>query len=166
VPVLIWDASALVKRYYRETGSDMVDAIFASGSGDQMVTTFWGYAETHASLWRKRNRGDISTVFFHSAVTLLRDEVRLGSEWILLTVDDTSVLSGLDLVQRHNLNTADAAILETHLRFVRSQPPDSPTSVLVAADTRLLRAAEAEGLTTLNPETVAAADLPALLSAW
>jgi hypothetical protein len=35
----------------------------------------------------------------------------------------------------------------------------------VAADTRLLRAADAEGLTTLNPETVAA-DLPALLSAW
>jgi hypothetical protein len=37
--------------------------------------------------------------------------------------------------------------------------------LLVAADARLLRAAAAEGLATLNPGTVAAADVPAVLAA-
>jgi hypothetical protein len=34
----------------------------------------------------------------------------------------------------------------------------------VASDRRLLRAAGAEGLVTLNPETVPAADVPAFLA--
>ena len=38
-------------------------------------------------------------------------------------------------------------------------------SVLVASDKRLLRAAKAEGLEVLNPETVQAADIPAFLAA-
>jgi predicted nucleic acid-binding protein len=166
VPVLLWDASALVKRYYPEAGSATIDALFAAAAGLQMITTFWGYAETFASLWRKRNRGEISTASFGSAVILLRDEVRRSPAWELLTIDDISVLAGLDLVQQHNLNTSDAAILDTYLRYSRSRPPGGLTLVLVAADTRLLRAADAEGLTTLNPETVAAAGIPTLLSAW
>jgi hypothetical protein len=45
--------------------------------------------------------------------------------------------------------------------------PHLPTGdplVLVAADTRLVRGAAAEGLVTVNPETVAAADVPAFLA--
>jgi len=38
-------------------------------------------------------------------------------------------------------------------------------SVLAASDQRLLRAAKAEGLEVLNPETVNAADIPAFLAA-
>jgi hypothetical protein len=38
--------------------------------------------------------------------------------------------------------------------------------VLVAADQRLVRAAAAEGLATLNPETIPAVDVPALLATW
>lgn len=165
MPVLLWDASALVKRYYPEAGSTTVDALFVAVSG-LMITTFWGYAETFASLWRKRNRGDISAASFGSAVILLRDEVWRSPAWELLTIDDTSVLAGLDLVQRHNLNTSDAASLDTFPRYARSRPPGSPRLVLVAADARLLRGAGAEGLTTLNPETVSAGDIPTLLSAW
>ena len=39
-----------------------------------------------------------------------------------------------------------------------------PSCVLVSADQRLLRAAQAEGVQTLNPEQLSAADLPAMLS--
>jgi predicted nucleic acid-binding protein len=166
VPVLQWDASALTKRYYPEVGSGVVDALFAAGLPSQMVTTFWGYAETYASLLRKRNRGDISAVFFASAVTLLQAEVLDSPDCVLLTVDDSAVLDGISLMLQHNLNTTDAALLATYLRYARSQPAGSPTSVLIAADQRLLRAAGAEGLATLDPEAVAAADIPALLASW
>jgi hypothetical protein len=36
---------------------------------------------------------------------------------------------------------------------------------MIAADRRLLRAAEAEGFRTLNPELLAAADVPGFLGA-
>jgi hypothetical protein len=68
------------------------------------------------------------------------------------------------MMQRHNLNATDAAILTMLLDLVPSLPPGDAL-VLVAADTRLLRGAAAEGLATLNPESVDAADVPALLAA-
>jgi predicted nucleic acid-binding protein len=113
MPILLWDASALTKRYYPETGSGVVDALFAAPLAPRMIATFWGYAETIASLWRKRNRGDISATAFQIAATLIRTEIQQGANWDLLTVDDVAVLEGIDLLQRHNLNATDAAILAT-----------------------------------------------------
>jgi predicted nucleic acid-binding protein len=166
MPTLLWDASALIKRNTLEAGSDVVDALFAALPQVTAVATLWGYAETYASLWRKRNRGDISTAFLQSALTLLRSELRLSTDWVFLTIDDAAVLTGIDLLRQHNLNATDAALLATYLRYARSQPAGSPTSVLVAADQRLLRAAGSEGLTTVDPEAVAAADIPAPLATW
>jgi predicted nucleic acid-binding protein len=161
---LLWDASALAKRYYRETGAATVDALFSVVPASQMVTTFWGFVETYASLWRKRNNRAISQSLFQSTATLLRDEVQRNPDWSLLTIDDATVLSGLPLVRQHNLNATDAVILSTYLRYVRSLPSGALTSVLVAADSRLVRAANVEGLATLNPEAVAAADIPSFLA--
>jgi predicted nucleic acid-binding protein len=166
VPILHWDASALTKRYFAEIGSDVVDALFAAVPTSHVVTTFWCYAETYASLLRKRNRGEISPQFFAAAVTLLQAEILDSPDCILLSVDDQAVLDGIPLVLRHNLNTTDAALLATCLRYTRSQAPGGPTHVLIVADQRLLRAASAEGLATLNPEAVAAVDVPTLLAAW
>jgi hypothetical protein len=67
------------------------------------------------------------------------------------------------MMRRHNLNATDATILTMLLDFVPHLPAGDAL-VLVAADTRLLRGAVAEGLATLNPETVAAADVPAFLA--
>lgn len=58
--LILWDASALVKRYVPDIGSDVVSELFASVPAAQMITTFVGYAEAHAALVRKRNRGELS----------------------------------------------------------------------------------------------------------
>jgi predicted nucleic acid-binding protein len=166
VPLLLWDASALIKRYAPEAGTDVVDVLFAEVLASQMITTFWGYVETYAGLVRKRNRGDIAAVAFQTAVAALQKEILDSLDYQLISVEDLEILGGVPYIEGHSLNATDAAILVTYLRYARARPPNSPAVVLVSADTRLLRAADAEGLTTLNPETVAAADLPALLSAW
>ena len=44
-PLIFWDASGLFKRYFVESGSDAVDAVFAAVSRQQMFATVWGYAE-------------------------------------------------------------------------------------------------------------------------
>ena len=164
MPIILWDASGLVKRYGREAGSDTVDAIFASPAVEQMSVTLWGYAECVAILHRKRNGKLISAASYTSSVTSLQQEVLVSSQFKVLTIEDDRILAGLPLLVRHNLNSNDAAILAAYLRFQQSLPPGSPPCLLVAADRRLLRAAEAEGLKTLNPETIGLHDITARLA--
>jgi uncharacterized protein len=161
---LLWDASALVKRYAPEVGSDTVDALFAEVPARQMAGTFLGYAETYASLHRKRNRGDLSAPTFLAAITLLHTEVLADPDWRLLPVDTAAILDGLHYVATHNLNSSDAAILATFLRYADAERSAGSVCVLIAADQRFLRAAQAEGLQTLDPQAIPAADIPAFLA--
>lgn len=104
MPQPLWDASALVKRYDPEQGSDTVDTVFGANPAVPMATTYLVYAET-----------------------------------------------------------CDAALLFASLRLARQAPPGL-TCALVAADQRLIRAAELERLAALDPDFVSAADVPALLA--
>jgi predicted nucleic acid-binding protein len=164
LPLLFWDASALAKRYVPESGSDTVDVLFASMPATQMIGTVLAYAETYSTLIRRHNRGSISPSAFIIAKTAVRNEVVNSRDFVLLTVDDAAILAGVTLMEQHNLNATDAAILVLVLRYIRALPAGAPTCLLIAADHRLLSAAHAEGLTTLNPEAVLATEVPTLLA--
>ncbi len=161
----LWDASALAKRYAPESGSATVDAIFDSIPLAQMITTFLSYAETFSLLLRKHNRGDVSPPAFRTAISSLQAETLGGSVFDLLTISDGDVIRGVEFMRRYNINASDAAILATFLRYSQTRAPGAPPCLLIAADQRLLRAAAAEGLATLNPELVSPNDVPALLAA-
>ena len=165
MPQPLWDASALAKRYAPENGSEAVDAIFIHIQPSQMVTTFLSYAETFSLLLRKQNRGDIGTPAFRTAVSSLQAETLDSQTFNLLTITDGSIIRGIEFMQRHNINASDAAILAAYLRYALTQPVSAGPCVLIASDQRLLRAAAAEGLATLNPEVVPPIDVPALLAA-
>ncbi len=164
MPIILWDASGLAKRYYTENGTPSMEAIFQVIPLSQMQCTFWGYAETFAILHRKRNAGILSNVAFTKAATKLQDEALASGGFGVLKIEDDRVLAGLSLVVRHNLNSNDAAILATYLRFQSSLSAGSPACILVAADQRLIRASEAEGLKTLNPEGVTPTEIAAFLA--
>jgi predicted nucleic acid-binding protein len=163
--MLFWDASALVKRYTREVGSDTADALFGGVSLRTMATTVWGYAETYSALLRKLNSSRLDLPTFTAAASALQDEVIDNPEFGLLLVDDDSVLAGVSLMKKHNVNASDAAILATVLEYVHVTASGGSDCVLIAADRRLLRAAAAERLETLDPETLIAADVPTFLAA-
>jgi len=163
LPTLFWDASGLVKRYTVEEGSDVVDALFAVVPAPAMVTTVWGYAETFSILLRNRNDGRLDTPTFYAASAALRREVINSSDMGFVAVDESIVLAGLSLMERHNINTTDAALLAALLRYARSQPPADAACILVTSDKRLLRAAAAEGLQVLNPQNMSVADVPKFL---
>lgn len=162
MPVLLWDASALAKRYTEETGSATVQALFDAVPMSQMITTIWGYAETFSILLRRRNQGVISARAFVEASSALKRELIDGPEFKILTVDDTAVLAGIDLMLKHNLNATDAAILAMFLRVRRALIADF--LILVAADQRLMRASQHEGLTIIEPERFTVDDVAKLLS--
>lgn len=160
---LFWDASALAQRYAPEIGQQTVNALFTAVPRAQMITTVLSYSETCGALVRKRNGGALDGATFSVARSALRAEVIDDPDFGVLAVEFGDILGGIDLIDRHNLNSADASILVSFLSFAQAQP--AATFCIVAADQRLLRAAQAEGLRTLNPELLAPADVPAFLAA-
>jgi hypothetical protein len=157
--LLFWDASVLAKRYTAKTGRETANDLFDSVPLSNMVSTPWGYAETFSILLRRKNSGVLDALSFTTAVTALQDEVVDSADFILMTVSDAAIFASTGMMQKHNLNSTNAAILTVLLAYVHS--PGAPVCALVASDQRLLRAAQAEGLQTLNPETLAETDVPA-----
>jgi uncharacterized protein len=160
---LLWDASALAKRYVPEVGQQTVNALFAQVPRAQLITSIVSYSETYAALLRMYNRGVLDAATVAVARSALRAEVIDDPDLGVLAVDFDDVLGGIDLISRHNLNSSDASVLTAFLRYARSQPA-SIESVLVSSDQRMLRAARAEGLQTLDPEVFPAVDVPIFLA--
>lgn len=162
---ILWDASGFAKRYYSETGQAAVNAVFAAVPPQNMTSTPWGYAETYSILLQRYNDGTLDSNAFRDAVTELRTEVLGRPGFRILSISDAMIFGSLSVMRTHSLNSTDAAILSAFLRFQRALPSVSPPCLLVASDKRLLRAAESEGLKTLNPELLPAADMVAFLAA-
>jgi hypothetical protein len=159
----LWDASALAKRYVAELGSQTVNALFAAIPSAQLVTTIMSYSETFAALLRKHHQGILTSTAFTTAQAALRNEVIDDPGFVVLGVEFDDILDGIELIKQHHLNSADAAMLHALLKHANLLRP--AVSVVVASDQRLLRAAKAEGLEVLDPQSVLAADVPAFLAA-
>lgn len=160
--MLFWDASALIKRDFHETGSVTVNALFNVVPAFEMGSTPWGYAETYSILLRRFNTGALDQPTFQGAVTALQKEAVGSGDFLLLTISDTLVFVSHAVMQRHNLNATDAAALTTLKEF--SLAPEVPACVLLAVDKRLIRPATAEGFAAINPETISDADALTFLS--
>ncbi|MGI4789073.1 MAG: hypothetical protein ACRYFS_09510 [Janthinobacterium lividum] len=80
----------------------------------------------------------------------------------LLSVSDTDIFASITYVQKYSLNSTDAALLATLLRYAQTT---GEICVLVAADGRFCKSAQSEGLSVINPELFPAADVPAFLAA-
>ncbi len=160
--LLFWDASALAKRYTEEVGNEIANRLFEHKPSLSMASTPWGFAETFSILLRRLNGNRISRFSFESSVSSLQQEIFHNPEFTLFTVSDEQIFLSTAIMRKHNLNSTDAAILSVILATRTSS--DAPEIVVVAADKRLLRAAEAEGLRTLNPEEMSLDELSAFIS--
>jgi predicted nucleic acid-binding protein len=132
---------------------------------DQLICVMLGAAEVAASLVRKRNDGRLSRSFFTAAVSRLQDEILTASDFVKLPCDNAVINASIPLSEKHAINASDAIVLQVALEEAAWLRADGDDLVLVAADQRLLKAARAEGLQTLDPETQTEADVEALLSA-
>jgi len=144
-------ASALVKRYHNEAGAEIVQALTSTFLADdprRVVVSWSTLAETLASLNRKKNAGMISQGAYRAIRNRLLLEVR---EMNILTVTDAAIRDSLSLIERHNINASDALFLRQALEW-HAQLLEGDSVVMIAADRRLLRAAEVEGLVVLDPE--------------
>jgi len=111
-----------------------------------VATATIAYVEVHAGLARKRRAGEIAPhEYVEAGGAFERD-------WLgLLRVDlaEAVLAAARDMARRHPLRAADAIHLGSALVLVDRL---GSAVTFVAADRRLLRAAAAEGLDSLNVE--------------
>ena len=148
-----FDASALVKRYIREAGSNKIHFLFDNLPLNQLKCLTIGAAEVFWVCVRKQNDGRITPYEFTHAVANLNSEVTSdASDFRTDSVPDALVWASLNLVETYSLNSVDAIVLRSALETATELRRIDDTLVLVASDQRLLRAASNEGLLIFNPE--------------
>jgi predicted nucleic acid-binding protein len=138
------DTSALVKHFVAEKGSDRVREIVSAG--EPAATSKIGYAEVHAALARRRREGGLST---RQYTTACRNFEENWQTYVKVDLQDEVLLLARDLIKRRPLRGFDAIHLASALTLGREL---GEPMTFIAADARLLDAAEAEKLRVLNPE--------------
>ena len=148
-----FDASALVKRYARESGSDRMLFLFRNMPLARLLCLTIGAIEVFWICIRKKNDGRITIGEFTQAVGHLEHEIiNHQSSFRKISVPDSLVWNSMDLIETHSLNSVDAMVLRSALDTATELRSTGDRLVLVASDQRLLRAAHAEGLQIFNPE--------------
>jgi predicted nucleic acid-binding protein len=138
--ILYLDTSALVKRYFKESYSDEI--ITRWKSAPQIVTSFVAYAETMASIYRKKREAELSDALISEVVRSFR------RDWeSFVRVEVNEELNGyIDrVVGGYPLRGFDAIHLASALAIKEMLPENF---VFACFDDRLTRAARSEGLQT------------------
>jgi predicted nucleic acid-binding protein len=157
------DASALAKRYVPETGSSLIDEILDKVPGDRIYVLNVGAGEVVSILVRKRNAGVITDAYFRQALVDFESEIVRSADVNKLPISNRLATSSFSLIVAHSINSTDAITLRSALAIAQKLRAGADDLVLVASDLRLLRATQAEGLNTFNPESQDNTTLAALL---
>lgn len=137
-----FDASALVKRYVRESGSTTVRRLLASGTA---ATSRLSEVEVSSGIVRRAREGAFTIQQRDRMLAaLVRDVPALAM--VEMTPEITS--DARTLLLRHPLRAGDAIQLASCLYLQRQLAQPVP---FVAFDGRLVKAARAEGLTVITP---------------
>lgn len=145
------DASALVKRYAPESGSDWVLEVTAPTASNVVILSEITLAEVAAALAAKQ-RAPQGLTLAERDRALSRFLQDCAESFLLLQVDRGVIDRAVELTQSHRLRGYDAVQLASALLANDDLvEQEHPPLVFVACDDDLLTAAGAEGLQTDNP---------------
>ena len=139
--ILYLDASALVKRYIAEKGSDLVNSWISEA--DMVVTSILTRVEVVAAITRAQRMKIITPEDAQLAIRQFRAE---WESYQRLPITEITVTRGDNLAYKHGLRGYDATHLASLLLW---QEAIGQPVTLAAFDSRLLKAATVEGLRTL-----------------
>ncbi len=145
------DSSALMKRYSPEVGSDWIKKLTNPASDNLIFLAEITLAEMAAAIASKhRMPGGITAPARDRVLSLFLSHC--AGQYQLLPVDRTIINSAVVLTQHHRLRGYDAVQLATALVANQAFTNAGISGLtFVAADNDLLVAAQANGLTTENP---------------
>ncbi|PIP41521.1 MAG: VapC toxin family PIN domain ribonuclease [Desulfobacterales bacterium CG23_combo_of_CG06-09_8_20_14_all_51_8] len=136
--ILYLDTSALIKRYFQEIFSEAVSSRWMQS--EAVVTSAVAYAETIATIFRKKNKSDLSDMAVENIVSAFK------RDWsAFIQVEVTNDLNDyIDrVVQKHSLRGFDAIHLASALVIHEKLPLHF---FFACFDQKLNHAARIEGL--------------------
>jgi predicted nucleic acid-binding protein len=146
------DASALVKRYARETGTAWMIGLFRRAAGHRLYVARITGVEVAAALTRKRRGNHLTASAGARALARLRRD--LGQRLRIVEITPALLADAIDIAEKHGLRGYDAvqfaAMLEANNE--RLGLGLSPLT-LVTADDELLAVGASERLMIDNPNT-------------
>jgi len=144
------DSSVLVKRHIAERGSAWVRALADPTTGNTIITAQISSVEV-VSAFNRRVREGILARQDYARIRADFDAL-CSSEYRLVSISLRVLERARDLVERHPLRAYDAVQLAAGMTANDALlAAGLPALTFLAADTRLLRAAGAEGLGTDDP---------------
>ncbi len=139
--ILYLDTSALIKKYFKETGSDEIISKWQTATG--IVTSSVAYAESLASIYRKKRETKFGNDKLQNILAAFR---RDWNSFIRVEVTD-DLKEWIDkTVSRYPLRGFDAIHLASALIVHNSLPEEF---LFACYDKKLLSAAHKTGLKTL-----------------
>jgi predicted nucleic acid-binding protein len=144
------DASALVKRYVDEVGSDWLRVTIAPAQPSLLFTSRMTIIEVISAFARRAREGSLSSKEFATARDAFQSDCL--NEYQIMPPSMTVIDLACALLEQHPLRAYDATHLATALgaqQFLTAQ--DYPPLTFLSADDRLNHAATAEGLAVDNP---------------
>jgi predicted nucleic acid-binding protein len=144
------ESSVLVKRHVVEVGTSWIQALTDPAAGHLFVTSRISMVEVISALNRRRREGSLSAAEYGRIVTDF--ESLCATDYQLVEVTEEIVDRARGLLEQHALRAYDAVQLASALltdSIVRTNS-ELPLTFL-AADDRLLTAAQIEGLAVDNP---------------
>ena len=148
----VFDSSAVVKRYVRETGTAWVLSVLDPGAGHAIYVARITGVEVVSALTRQARSGALVPTAAATALTQFRHD--FAHQYYKVDITPTLIARAMALAETHALRGYDAvqcaaAVVVHTERQVLGMPP----LTLVSADAALNAAATAEGLLVEDPNT-------------
>ena len=130
-----YDASALVKRYTQELGSDKINFLFANVPHNRLMCLILGAIEIIWVLVRKKNDNRLTNADFRQAgINLDYEVIDDQSGFRTIPVPNSLIWSSMDLIETHSLNSVDAIVLRSALDTAAACHAAGNELILVASD--------------------------------
>jgi predicted nucleic acid-binding protein len=141
------ETSALVKLYIRELGSARLLRLAARTNDHRFAVLVLSRVEFHSAIRRRQREGDVDTPLAQHLLSQF--DQHMESKFIKQIMNEALIDVATGLVDRHALRAYDAVQLAGCIALKGNSGGDQPT--FVSSDRRLVEAAEAEGLASLDP---------------
>lgn len=137
------DTSALVKRYHLEVGTDVIDEVFDSADRVIVISNI-SISEFVSTINRKKNEKEITQDDLDLVLSKFYADIM--EQLTVIGIDDSHIISSLELILKHNLKALDSLQLAIALEL------SDLDLIFVSADSKLCETAEKERLKVVNPE--------------
>lgn len=152
MPTYYADSSVLTKRHVQESGSAWVQGLTDPAAHNTIITAHISMIEVFSALNRRVRESTLSTADY---MTIANDFAAIcATEYLLVEATPQIIAQARGILERHPLRGYDALQLVTALaaNSVLVGQGLNPL-IFLAADQRLLAAAQAEGLARDDPNT-------------